>query len=53
MPAGDLSSHEHKMYVLGSRHERKLINNDTESSFSMMGVLFITGACLLGPFVML
>lgn len=53
VPAGDLSSHEHKMCVLGSRDERKLINNVTESSFYMMGVLFITGACLLVPFVML
>lgn len=53
MPTGDLSSHEHKMCVLGSRDERKLINNVTESSFYMMGVLFITGACLLVPFVML
>lgn len=52
MPAGDLSP-EHKMCVLGSRDEGKLINNVTESSFYMMGVLFITGACLLAPFVML
>lgn len=52
-PAGYLSSQEHKMCVLGSRDERQLINNVTESSFYMMGVLFITGACLLAPFVML
>lgn len=41
------------MCVLGNRDEGKLINNVTESSFYMMGVLFITGACLLVPFVML
>lgn len=41
------------MCVLGSRDERKLMNDVTESSFYMIGVLFITGACLLVPFVML
>lgn len=41
------------MYALGSKDERRLINNVTESSFYMMGMLFITPACLLELFVML
>jgi len=41
------------MCVVGSKGERSLINNVAESSFYMMGMLFVTAACLLAPFVML
>lgn len=41
------------MCVLGRKGENKLINNVAKSSLYMMGMLFITAACLLAPFVML